>query len=145
MEQISKILRDFLWDGGKGNQSKLHLVIWDILNRPLQQGGLQIWDAGLENLALGGKIIWQLYANKNHPVSKILWKKYLKGGSLRNLTTTSTPTGTIIWNLVRRSINHIQHHLYRIPGNVQRTLLWEDTIQGNAPLVTLNSYNDLMI
>eukprot|EP00253_Pinus_taeda_P001798 PITA_01798 len=39
-DQISKLLRDFLWNGGKGNQSKLHLVRWDILNRPLQQGVL---------------------------------------------------------------------------------------------------------
>eukprot|EP00253_Pinus_taeda_P021665 PITA_21665 len=144
-EQISKILRDFLGNGGKGNQRKLHLVRWNILNRPLQQGGLQIWDPGLANLTLGGKIIWQLYADKNHPVSKILLKKHLKGGSLRNLTTTSTPTGTTIWNLVRRSIDHIQQQLYKILGNGQRTLLWEDTIQGNAPLVTLNSYSDLKI
>jgi len=72
MEQISKLFQDFLWNGGKGNQSKFHLVRWDILNRPLQQGGLQIWDPGLENLALRGKIICQLYADKNYPISKIL-------------------------------------------------------------------------
>jgi len=101
----------------KGNQSKLHLVRWDILNRPLQQGGLQIRDPSLANLALGGKIIWKLYAGKNHPVSKILWKKYLKGGSLRNLTIASTPIGTTIWNFVKRSIDHIQKHLYRISRN----------------------------
>jgi len=59
-------------------------------------------------MALGGKIIWQLYADKKHPVSKILWMKYLKGGSLRNLRTTSTPTGTTIWNLSRRCINYLQ-------------------------------------
>ena len=56
MTQISKILRDFLWNGGKGNQNKIHLVSWDILTRPMSVGGLQIRDPGLANLALGGKI-----------------------------------------------------------------------------------------
>ena len=50
----------------------MHLVCWEILKRPLSEGGLQIRDPGLENLALGGKIIWQLFADKNNPVSKIL-------------------------------------------------------------------------
>ena len=70
----------------------MHLVSWDILKRPISKGGLQICDPGLANLALGGKLIWQLYADKSHPVSKIFRMKYLKGGSLRNLTTSNTPT-----------------------------------------------------
>ena len=56
--QISKLLRDFLWNGKNGNQNKMHLVSWDILKRPISEGGLQIHDPGLANLALGGKLIW---------------------------------------------------------------------------------------
>ena len=63
--QISKILRDFLWNGGKGSQNKIHLVNWELLKRPLSEGGLQIRDPELANLALGGKLVWQLYAEKN--------------------------------------------------------------------------------
>jgi len=33
--QISKILRNFLSNGGKGNHNNFHLVRWKILNRPL--------------------------------------------------------------------------------------------------------------
>ena len=83
--QISKLLQDFIWNGGKCSQSKMHLVSWDILKRPLSEGGLQIRDPGLANLAMGGKLIWKLFVDKKHPVSKIFWMKYLKGGSLRNL------------------------------------------------------------
>ena len=54
MTQISKILRDFLWNGGKGNQNKMHLVSWEILKRPLSEGDLQIHDPRLGNIALGG-------------------------------------------------------------------------------------------
>jgi hypothetical protein len=63
-EQISQLIRDFLWQGGKGNQSKFHLVSWDIVKRPKREGGLQVRDPGLANIILGGKILWQLYSNK---------------------------------------------------------------------------------
>ena len=63
--QISKLLRDFLWNDGKGGQNKMHLVSWDVLKRPLLQGGLQIRDPSLANLAMSGKLIWQLFKDKN--------------------------------------------------------------------------------
>ena len=55
--QIAKILQDFLWSGGKGIQTKMHLVSWEILKRPIVEGGLQIRDPSLANLALGGKLL----------------------------------------------------------------------------------------
>ena len=58
--QISKLLRDFLWNGGKGNQNKLYLVCWETIKKPISKGGLQIRDPGLANIALGRKIIWQM-------------------------------------------------------------------------------------
>ena len=33
MDQISKLIRDFLWSGGKGNHNRMHLVKWDIVKR----------------------------------------------------------------------------------------------------------------
>ena len=40
--QISKLLRNFLWTGGKGNYNKMHLVRWDIVKRNSSVSGLQI-------------------------------------------------------------------------------------------------------
>ena len=57
MEQVSKLFRDFLWQGGKGNHMKFHLVRWDIVKRPMLEGRLNIRDPGLANFALGGKIL----------------------------------------------------------------------------------------
>ena len=52
MNQISKLLRDFLWGGGKGNQHRMHLVNWEIIKRPLLDGGLQFKDPELSNIAM---------------------------------------------------------------------------------------------
>jgi hypothetical protein len=60
LTQISNLIRDFLWQGGKGNQRKFHLVNWETVKRPINEGGLQIRDPGHANIALGGKIIWKL-------------------------------------------------------------------------------------
>ena len=74
----------------------MHLVSWEVLKRPILEGGLQIRDPGLANLAMSGKLILQLFMDKTCPVSNIFWMKYLKGGSLRNITSVNTPTGTVI-------------------------------------------------
>jgi hypothetical protein len=72
--QITKMIRDFLWCGGKGNHNKYHLVNWETVKHPYIEGGLHIRDPELANLALGGKIIWNIYANHRHPIRKLLQK-----------------------------------------------------------------------
>ena len=123
----------------------MHLVSWDILKRPISEGGLQIRDPGLENMALGDKIIWQLYVDKNHLVSKIIWMKYLKGGSLRNLKTANNPTCTTIQNLCRRGIDNIQQQLYKIPDNGKQILMWDDNILGILPLSSIISLKEIKL
>ena len=71
MDQISKLIKDFLWRGGKQNHNRMHLVNWEIVKRPVLEGGLQIKDPGLSNLAMGGKLQWHLFSNKKYPVSQI--------------------------------------------------------------------------
>ena len=57
MDQISKLLGDFLWRDGKQNQNRMHLVKWEIVKIHVLEGGLQIRDLGLSNLAMGGKLL----------------------------------------------------------------------------------------
>jgi len=76
MEQISKLIRNFLWQGGKGNERKMHLANWDLVRRPIAEGGLQIQDPALVNLAMGGKLLWKMAHEPNHPTSNTLLSKY---------------------------------------------------------------------
>ena len=123
----------------------MHLVSWDTLKKPISEGGLQIQDPGLYDLALGGKFLWQLYVDKHHPDIKIFRLKYLKGRSLRKLTSSSTPSGTTIWNLCRKGIDEFKKRLYRIPGNGNKISLWEDKISGNNPLSSVIMLDELKI
>ena len=123
----------------------MHLVKWDIVKRPVLEGGLQIRDLGLANLAMGGKLLWQVFSNRKHSVSQIFLKKYLKGGTLRNLQVTNTPKGSITWNLCIRGLEFFQQQLYCIPGNGRKTLMWDDKIKGNAPLNTKSSLSKIKL
>ena len=56
----------------------MHLVNWDIVKRPVIDGGLQIRDPGLTNLAMGGKLLWQLFSTKNTQSLKFFGKNASK-------------------------------------------------------------------
>ena len=126
MDHISKLIKEFLRSGGKGNQNRMHLVKWETVKKPVLEGGLQIKDLGMTNLAMGGKLLWQLFSNKKHPVSHLFLKKYLHGGTLRNIQIANTPKGSTIWILCRKGLEFFVQHLYRTPSNGRQTLLWDD-------------------
>eukprot|EP00253_Pinus_taeda_P019238 PITA_19238 len=133
-EQISKLLRDFLWQGGKGNENKIHLVKWDVVKKTQADGGLQIRDPALINLALGGKILWKLLHEPTHPVSEILRTKYRPNINLSNLQNANTANSTQVWKLCCKSSKFFIKHVYKIPGNGKHTHLWNDRIMGKEPL-----------
>jgi hypothetical protein len=67
------LLRRFLWEGGKTDKKKFHLIKWDIVKQPKENGGLGIKDPALTNLAMGEKILWNLVSGRND-----WWKQVLK-------------------------------------------------------------------
>eukprot|EP00253_Pinus_taeda_P020349 PITA_20349 len=133
-DQISKLMRNCLWNGGRGNAHIFHLVSWDMVKRSLAEGGLQIRDLVHANLALGCKLLWKLHAEPSHPVSQIFKLKYLNNQSLKTYNMEKSPKGTQVWKLCNRSIDFFRSHLYLIPGNGKNTKLWRDSVMGHRPL-----------
>ena len=74
--KINELLCRFLWEGGRNNEKKLHLVSWDKITRPKMEGGLQIRDVATQNLAMGGKILWKMITGRKTWSKQILKKKY---------------------------------------------------------------------
>lgn len=133
-DHISKLIRDFLWQGGKGNIHKMHLVKWEQVKWPFAEGGLQIRDPAMVNLALGGKILWNLYENPKHPVSEILRAKYAYKVPLRNLQASQILNASQVWKLCNKNLNFFKDRVYKIPDNGKHTKLWHDRIMDSAPL-----------
>eukprot|EP00253_Pinus_taeda_P006725 PITA_06725 len=143
MEQISKLLREFLWQGGKGSEKKFHLVNWDVVKRTKEEGGLQIRDPHLVNLALGGKILWKLIQDPTHAVSNTLRSKYGISKDLSNVTHAPITKSTQLWNLCCKSSQHFKNHLYRIPGSGKHINIWKDSIMMNTPLAEKTDITEL--
>ena len=122
----------------------MHLVRWQVLKRPSSDGGLQIRDPGLANLAMVNKLVWRLLDDPKHLVSKIFRMKYLQGGSLRNISSANTPSGSVIWNSCRKGFGFFIKNLYRVPSNGMKTLLWEDSISGTPPLSFVPQLHEIM-
>eukprot|EP00253_Pinus_taeda_P009325 PITA_09325 len=144
-DQISCLMRNFLWNVGKGNSNRFHLVNWEMVKRPIAEGGLQIRDPKQANLALGCKLLWQLISEPTHPISQVLNLKYLRNRSIISFNPVSSPKGTQAWRLCCKGIDFFRTHLYKIPGNGKKTLLWRDRIMGHPPLSDINEITDLRV
>ena len=70
--------------------------------------------------------------------------KYLKGGSLRNITSSNTPLGTTIWNSCRRGIDKFKQQLYQTSGNGKKILLWDDKISGHPVVSSVLQLSDIL-
>jgi len=64
MHQIAYEVRKFIWQVGKLNTKKFHLVNWKTLRAPKDRGGLAIKDSSLMKLAQGANIIWRMITGR---------------------------------------------------------------------------------
>lgn len=72
-ERIDKISRDFLW-GNTEAKKGTHLIAWDKLCRPKNEGGIGLRKASLMNQALFMKVGWGLISKRD-----TLWARTLRG------------------------------------------------------------------
>ena len=133
--KITELLRRFLWEGGRNNEKKLHLVSWDKVTKSKMEGGLQIRDVSIQNLAMGSKILWNMITGKRTWSKQILKKKYFKGDKERCLERdTKVQKGSPIFSLCKKALPHFTSKLTWIPGNGAKIQIWNDSILGDQPL-----------
>eukprot|EP00253_Pinus_taeda_P005179 PITA_05179 len=142
-DQIATLIRNFLWQGGKGNEKKLHLVKWDTVKRPIDEGGLQIRDPSFINKLLGSKLSWKIISDPSHPISIILHSKYSDKEAIRKMQIQSTTASSQVWRLCCKSSEFFKKHMYIIPRNGKSTKLWKDRIMGKDLLVEREDITEL--
>ena len=75
-QEIDCANRNFLW-GSTPEKRKIHLVNWNTVTLPIDQGGLSIHVARPRILALLAKLDWKLSTSENLPWAKVLRAKYI--------------------------------------------------------------------
>lgn len=75
-DNINKLNRNFVW-GDSPEKKKIHLVKWEQVCKPLEEGGLGIRDTRTNNLANLSKVGWKLIENDIGLWAKVLKAKYI--------------------------------------------------------------------
>jgi hypothetical protein len=141
-KELAKITRKFLWQGGKDNEKKFHMVNWAITCAPKENGGLGIRDPEKINLALGAKVIWRIITGGKEWWKKALCSKYMTTNRKRCVEEVDLgKAGSPIWKLIRASIPLIQTRLNWDPGNGKNIKIWEDNYSESGILSKIPSLN----
>eukprot|EP00253_Pinus_taeda_P015500 PITA_15500 len=136
INKMEVLLRCFLWEGGKNNERRLHLVKWDTIKKPFMEGGLQICDLAAQNLALGTKLLWDIVSGKLSWSKKVLCRKYFHGKRIRCLDQPPRSSkGSPIFKLCIKALENFSHKMYWIPDISSWTEdgLWDSWQLGEVP------------
>jgi hypothetical protein len=138
--RIEKIQRDFLW-GGLNDEVKLHLVEWDKVCSPLDEGGLGIRNIRRFNQALLGKWLWRFAHEEGAWWKSVLVAKYGSewgGWCSRGIPG---PHGVGLWKYICKGWHTFRRHFRFDPGEGSRVRFWEDLWCGDRTLK--EAYPDL--
>lgn len=69
---LEKLMREFLWSGSR-EEKRDHLIGWDLVRRPKEEGGLGLGNIEAKNLSLLGKWLWRYLLEADS-----LWHKVIK-------------------------------------------------------------------
>ena len=131
--RLEKLQRDFLW-GGIGEEKRFHLIRWDKVCLPLQNGGLAIKNLRLFNQALLGKWIWR-FGNKRD----FLWRKVIeaKYGSVMGgwcSSPVTSPHGVSLWKTISKDWSSFKRFISFEVGDGSRVSFWHDVWCGDSTL-----------
>ncbi|KAL4183344.1 hypothetical protein AMTRI_Chr11g154720 [Amborella trichopoda] len=128
--RLDQIMRNFLWSG-QADKTKFHLVAWDNVCLPKQQGGLGIRILRKHNQALLGKWWWCLATQPNSLWAQVLRKKY-------NIPEGAWLPSRNHWHNASRAWRSFASALYQFirfhPREGSRVRFWFDLWLGPSPL-----------
>ncbi|CAN1219300.1 Putative ribonuclease H protein At1g65750, partial [Linum perenne] len=96
---IDRKIRSFIW-GSKEGARKIHLVNWESICKPKDQGGLGVRSAKELNQAFIMKLTWGLMKN-----TEALWVKVLKTKYLKQYVNGFSPCKSKRWSSCWKGIN----------------------------------------
>jgi hypothetical protein len=131
--KIERIQRNFLWSG-LGDSHPVHLVKWNTICDPLQNGGLGVKNLRRFNQALLGKWLWCYGTDREALWRQIVEAKYggMWGGWCSDIGRG--PYGVSLWKFIRRGWDHFLPFLSFKVENGERVRFWFDVWCGDRPL-----------
>ncbi len=143
IKKMEEYIRRFFWKGGKQNEKKNPVISWEIITKPLWEGGLKFKNLCQQNVAMAAKIIWKIIAPNPGWAQVALWKKYFRGSRTRCLDNVIQRPNSAFLNVHAKAAHLITAHSYWIPGNGKKVSIWSDRIMNKDPVESRASINML--
>jgi hypothetical protein len=132
-KRIEKIQRDFLW-GGMNDDFKYHLVEWDKVCSPIDEGGLGIRNMRRFNQVLLGKWLWWFAHEEGAWWRSVLVAKYGSDWGGWRLGVISGPNGVGLWKFVCMGWQNFRRFFKFDPGEGSKIHFWDDAWCGDRAL-----------
>jgi hypothetical protein len=132
-KRIEKIQRDFLW-GGMNDDFKYHLVEWDKVCTPIDEGGLGIRNIRRFNQALLGKWLWRFAHEEGAWWRSVLVAKYGSDWGGWRTRVISGSHGVGLWKFICMGWQNFRRFFKFDPGEGSKIRFWEDVWCGDRTL-----------
>lgn len=124
-EEAEKLCRDFMW-GSTANTRRCHLIAWDSLCKPKDEGGLGFHNLRTLNKAHMMKLVWSMISNPDKLWVRIMKAKYSCGVQamprfVHNANSAST------WKAMVSAWGDVNCNLIWVVRNGRGIRFWRDS------------------
>lgn len=131
-DTIDKKTRRFVW-GGDEEKRKIHLLSWECLQKPMDQGGLALRSARQTNAAFLTKLGWRVLTEPNALWSRVLRSKYCKGRCDLDMFERKANMSNV-WRGITDNVNTLVLGARVAVNNGSSTLFWDHRWATNLKL-----------
>ena len=134
-DEIDRRNKEFLWGELEGER-KVHLVSWENVNKPKQEGGLGIKSTRQVNAAFLAKLVWRLLAEPKSLWSRLLRAKYCDNRCDIDMFK-ARGNASNVWRGIISSVDIVRKGINMAVGNGSKTFFWHHRWATDEPLIEL--------
>lgn len=123
-DDLERMCRDFIW-GSTPDQRKNHLISWNTICSPKEEGGLRFRSLRMVNTAYMMKLGWELITKRDSLWVQVLRFKY-KCGNLQLPMVTCGLRASHIWRGIVKCREMVQHGLSWVVQSGHVVKFWQD-------------------
>lgn len=134
-DSIDQKIRNFLW-GGDASKRNCHLVCWDQITKPKEEGGLGIRPAKDMNKAFLAKLAWRMLSEDESLWARVLRSKYASSeGGADGIIHRHNASNA--WRGIVEAKPILLTGLRHVAGNGRSIKFWKDVWIEDMPLQNL--------
>jgi len=135
LTKLDKASRDFIW-GSTSKKRKQHLLSWEKVCKPKEEGGLGIKAVKEMNKALHAKVGWQLLHDKTSLWARVFRSKYKVGDPHDKAWTVAKSNWSATWRSISLGLREVVLvELGWVIGDGRTIHFWTDKWLNNTPLL----------